>query len=75
MAVNSIKGDLKVVIVTRNLGHAGSYGFAYTDVPLTPAPDPKQPGGFSIDLPGEFGWAIPPVKIDDHWWKVGENLD
>ena len=44
-------GELKVVIETRDLGHAGGYGFAYSDVPLSP----KSFGGdwFFLDVPGQ----------------------
>ncbi|MBK9258680.1 MAG: hypothetical protein IPM54_02465 [Polyangiaceae bacterium] len=66
-------GKLKVVIETRDLGHAGEYGFAYSDVPLSPQPF----GGAwsTIDVPGHINLVKPDMNIDEHWWKVLYNLD
>ena len=70
-------GKLKVVIETRDLGHAGEYGFAYSEVPLIASP----PGGsgdggwLELDLPGHLKIVQPSMKIDDHWWEVCYNLD
>ena len=58
------EGKLKVVIETKDLGHAGYYGYAYTE-----AAPPKQVtdwGGY--DLPGPLNGVD--KKIDDHWWAV-----
>ena len=66
-------GRLKVVIETKDLGHAGEYGFAYSDVPLSPQPFGK--GWFTIDVPGHINLVLPDMKIDDNWWKVLYNLD
>ena len=66
-------GKLKVVIQTRDLGHAGEHGFAYSDVPLTPT---AWTGAWSfLDVPGRLQLVQPDMKIDDHWWKVLNNLD
>jgi hypothetical protein len=66
---------LKVVVETRDLGHAGEYGFAYSEVPLAAGP----PGGGSnwseLDLPGRLKLVQPDMKIDDNWWQVCYNLD
>ncbi|MHC4505338.1 MAG: hypothetical protein ACYTFI_18710, partial [Planctomycetota bacterium] len=66
-------GNLKVVIETRDLGHAGEYGFAYSDVPMSPRPF----GGdwFTLDVPGNLYLVLPGMRIDDNWWKVLNNLD
>jgi hypothetical protein len=61
-------GKLKVAIETRDLGHAGYYGFAYSDVPLSPQRD--NGGWFSIAVPGPLTSVQPSMKIDEHWWKV-----
>ena len=37
-ARKSPDGKLQVVIETRDLGHAGEYGFAYSEVTLSPSP-------------------------------------
>ncbi|MGO8688034.1 MAG: hypothetical protein ACLQLG_00215 [Thermoguttaceae bacterium] len=57
-------GKLKVVIETKDLGHAGSYGYAYTE-----AGPPKQVtdwGGY--DLPGPLCGVD--KKVAEHWWAV-----
>lgn len=64
---------LVVVIETSDVGHAGEYGFAYSDVPLTSRPFGG--GWFTIDAPGHINLVQPGMKIDDHWWKVMYNLD
>ena len=66
-------GELKVVIETRDAGHAGEYGFAYSDVPLSP--QPFGGGWDSLDVPGRIHLVQPKMKIDDHWWEVLYNLD
>lgn len=66
-------GKLTVVIETRDLGHAGEYGFAYSDIPLVARP---WEGGWStLDVPSRLQLVQPDMKIDDHWWKVLNNLD
>jgi hypothetical protein len=68
-------GKLKVVIETRDLGHAGMYGFAFSDSALSP----KSTGGdndwFTLDVPGRLNYVQRHMKIDDHWWEVINNLD
>jgi hypothetical protein len=71
----SADNTLKVVIETRDLGHAGEYGFAYSEVPLSPAPSGKGGNWCTIDVPGHLTFVTPAMKIDDHWWKVAYNLD
>jgi len=68
-------GKLKVVIETRNLGHAGEYGFAYSDVALLPEPFGTGRDWFSINVPGHLNLVQPSMKVDEHWWKVVYNLD
>jgi hypothetical protein len=70
----TVEGKLKVVIMTRDLGHAGEYGFAYSEAPLKPIPL----GGGSwlrLDLPGHLNIVLPDMKIDENWWQVIYNLD
>ena len=66
-------GRLMVVIETRDLGHAGEYGFAYSDAPLNSGPigGPWQP----LALPGHLRLGLPRMRIDDHWSEVAYNLD
>jgi hypothetical protein len=65
-------GKLKVVIETRDLGHDGEFGFAYSDAPLTPSPAGEH--WFNLDLPGDLVWVKPHWKIDDNWWRVANVL-
>ncbi len=71
----SVDNKLKVVIETRDLGHAGEYGFAYSDVPLLPAPSGSSGDWYTIDVPSHLTLVTPAMKINDHWWKVAYNLD
>ncbi|NNC90039.1 MAG: hypothetical protein HKN82_16400 [Akkermansiaceae bacterium] len=66
-------GALKVVIQTRDLGHAGEYGFAYSDAALSSKPFGSD--WFILDVPGRLNLVLPKMQIDDHWWKVLYNLD
>jgi hypothetical protein len=72
-ARRSSNGKLSVVIETRDLGHAGEYGFAYSDVALSPRPFGAS--WLEIDVPGPLSLVLPNMKIDDNWWKVVYNLD
>ena len=64
-------GALMVVIETRDLGHAGEYGFAYSDA--EPKPVANGEGFWKLDVPGPLNQVNPKSKIDAHWWAV-ENL-
>lgn len=68
-------GNLTVVIETRDLGHAGEYGFAYSDRPLSPEPFDGGGSWLRIDVPGDLNMVMPEMKIDGHWWKVECNLN
>jgi hypothetical protein len=71
----SPEGMLKVVIETRDFDHAGEYGFAYSDTPLSPVPMDDDRHWFRIDVPGYLSIVTPRMKIDEHWWKVLNNLN
>lgn len=66
------EGKLKVVIQTRDLGHAGRYGFAYSEAPLSP--QPYDSDWFYLDLPCDLNLTLPGMQIDSKWWKVLNNL-
>jgi hypothetical protein len=72
-AEKTAAGGLKVVVETRDLGHAGEYGFAYTDAPL--ALTPLAEGWSTVDVPGHMNIVRPSMQIDEHWWEVVYNLD
>jgi hypothetical protein len=67
------EGHLKVVIETNDLGHAGQYGFAYSDVAL--APEPMDTNWSTIDVPSQLRIVDADGRIDEHWWRVLNNLD
>jgi len=64
-------GKLKVVIETRDAGHAGEYGFAYSEAPLKTTP--LDANWSMVDVPGRL--TILGSRIDEHWWSVLFNLD
>jgi hypothetical protein len=66
-------GKLKVVVETKDLGHAGEYGFAYSDTRLSP--EPFGEGWLSLNVPGHLKLVQPKMQLDDHWWEVLYNLD
>jgi len=72
-ASQSPEGHLNVVFETKDLGHAGEYGFAYSDIPLEP--QPCGGGWFTLDVPSHLNLVQPDMKIDEHWWRVVYNLD
>jgi hypothetical protein len=72
-AAASQSGALTVVVETRDLGHGGEYGFAYSDVPL--APQPFGESWLRLDVPGPLNQVTPKMKIDAHWWSVENRLD
>lgn len=72
-AVTSHTGALTVVIETRDLGHAGEYGFAYLDAPL--APEPFGESWLRLDVPGPLNQVALKMKLDAHWWRVENHLD
>jgi len=69
---------LKVVIVTDDEGHAGTYGFAFSDVPLPPTPDenyPEDKSRLQLDVPSPVCFSYPRMQIDAHWWEVFDDLE
>jgi hypothetical protein len=69
------EGALQVVIETVDDGHAGEYGFAYSDVPLESQPMEDAPRWHTLALPGTLRITRPGDRIDAHWWKDRYNLD
>jgi len=68
-------GNLTVVIETRDCGHAGNYGFAFSDGPLKAVPFMGSSDWFRVDVPGHLYLVARDGQIDEHWWSVLNNLD
>lgn len=66
-------GDLTVVIQTKDRGHAGESGYAYSDVPLV-ATVPSGAWSF-LNVPGRLNQVQPKMQIDGQWWEVVNRLD
>jgi hypothetical protein len=66
-------GHLKVVIETQDAGHAGEYGFAFSEVPLKRVP--LDANWSTVDVPGRLTIVGADAQIDEHWWAVLDNLD
>ncbi|HWB58647.1 MAG TPA: hypothetical protein VG733_04110 [Chthoniobacteraceae bacterium] len=64
-------GTLKVSIDMVVVNHGVTYGFGYSDTPITG----EKTRGFlhsdtlRLDLPDEW-YARPKDKIDEHWWRI-----
>ena len=72
-AERTADGHLKVVIETTDSGHAGEYGFAYSDLPLGPVSSAAYP---EVRVPGRLNLVEgPESQIDEHWWRVLTNLN
>lgn len=74
-AQRTVDGHMKVVIETQDSGHAGHYGFAFSDVPLKPEPRDDPSNWSRIDVPGHLCIVMPDGKIDEHWWSVLSNME
>jgi len=72
-AARTVGGHLKVVIETKDSGHAGEYGFAYSEEPLTP--HRLDENWSTIAVPGPINIVESNAQIDAHWWSVLNNLD
>lgn len=60
-AARSSTGALAVAICTRNMGHAGEYGFAYLEHD-------------NLDVPGGMFMYEPESKVEEHWYRVLNDL-
>jgi hypothetical protein len=71
----SQSGSYTVTITTVDLHHAGTYGYVFSDVQLTPHPNVNYPDYQSVDNPGDMPFvdrAI--IGQGGHWWAVYNNL-
>ena len=70
-AKRTASGHLKVVIETKDSGHAGEFGFAFSDLPLGPIRHTEYP---DVNVPGYLYYVEgPQSQIDEHWWRVYNN--
>ena len=63
-------GSLFVRILTRDNHHAGRYGYAYTDPPMTS----RKQVSLALDEYGCGEWEQI-EKINEHWWELESHLD
>ncbi|MDX6288548.1 MAG: hypothetical protein QOH42_347 [Blastocatellia bacterium] len=74
-AVRNASGSYTVTITTVDAHHAGVYGYVFSDVPLTPHPNPNYPDSLSVDNPGDMPFADKRIiGQGGHWWSVYNNL-
>jgi|GEM_PF-2214327 len=74
-AARSASGAYTLTITTVDWNHAGVYGYVFSDVPLTPYPNPNYPDSLSVDNPGEMPFADKRIiGQGGHWWSVYNNL-
>jgi hypothetical protein len=58
-------GEWTVIVDTRDFGHAGSFGYAYSET------EPQKYGDlYSFGEPAYLNCTEPKAKIDDKWWEV-----
>lgn len=72
-ARRTAEGKLQVTIETRDLGHAGEYGFAYSELTLGLTQLPGDGSWQQTDVPGRL--TILGKRIDERWVEVLYNLD
>ena len=71
----SAKGSYTVTITTLERGHMGTYGYVFSDEPLTPRPDANYPGYSGVENPGDMPFSDGPIAGQGgHWWSVYNNL-
>src|SRR6476469_4523651 len=71
----SAKGSYTVTITPLERGHMGSYGYVFSDEPLTPRPDANYPGYSGVENPGDMPFSNGPIAGQGgHWWSVYNNL-
>ena len=73
-AERSPSGSYAMTITTVDWHHAGVYGYAFSDTPLTTHPDDNDPEQPVVDNPGDIHFvdkAI--VGQGGRWWSVYDN--
>jgi hypothetical protein len=55
--------------------HAGVYGYVFSDIPLSPYPNPNYPDLDCVDNPGDMPFADKSIiGQGQQWWSVYNNL-
>ena len=68
-------GSYTVTITTVDWHHAGTYGYVFSDEPLTPHPNVNYPDLRTVDNPGNMPFADNSIAGQgDQWWCVYNNL-
>ena len=74
-AARNASGSYTVTITTVDWNHAGVYGYVFSDVPLTPHPNPNYPDSLSVDNPGDMPFSDKRIiGQGGYWWTVYNNL-
>jgi len=74
-AARSQTGSYAVTITTVDGHHAGVYGYVFSDLPLTPHPNPNYPDLPAVDNPGDMPFSDKRiVGQGGHWWSVYNDL-
>ncbi len=67
LAIRKPGGELIVVIETKDHGHAGEYGYAYSEIPPSTQANSKL---FRLDPEENLSCTDPDWEIEKNWWKV-----
>jgi hypothetical protein len=74
-AARNASGSYTVTITTVDWHHAGTYGYVFSDVPLTPHPNENYPDSLSVENPGDMPFSDKRIiGQEGHWWSVYNNL-
>ena len=63
-----------VTILTKDWGHAGRFGYIYSDDPYSAIPADDRPEERTLPVAGTLPLFVT-GKINDHWWVAHDPLD
>jgi len=70
------RGAYTLTITTRDLHHAGVYGYVFSDATLAAHPNANYPELPAVDNPGNMPFADKRILGQQgHWWSVYNDLD
>lgn len=71
----SPEGPYTMTITTVDWHHAGTYGYVFSDTPLTPHPNENYSDYLSVDNPGDMPFLDSGISGQGgRWWSVYNNL-